>query len=110
MALAPTRIGATASLDLRTPILRRNGCHFARAHPPGERLAIGKQICVRRTIAAHLRRPSYPASRVHEGFGACTVVVNAEELGEGDGVAIENEGLIRIEGVDEGEVLAFDLA
>jgi quercetin 2,3-dioxygenase len=38
------------------------------------------------------------------------VRVNGQELGEGDGVAIENEGLIRIEGVDEGEVLAFDLA
>jgi hypothetical protein len=31
-------------------------------------------------------------------------------VGEGDGVAIENEDLIRIEGVDDGEVLAFDLA
>jgi redox-sensitive bicupin YhaK (pirin superfamily) len=38
------------------------------------------------------------------------VRVNGQELGEGDGVAIENERAIRIEGVDEGEVLAFDLA
>jgi len=38
------------------------------------------------------------------------VRVNGEELGEGDGMAIENERAIRIEGVDEGEVLAFDLA
>jgi redox-sensitive bicupin YhaK (pirin superfamily) len=38
------------------------------------------------------------------------VRVNGEELGEGDGVALENERAIRIEGVDEGEVLAFDLA
>lgn len=38
------------------------------------------------------------------------VRVNGEELAEGDGVAIEDERAIRIEGVDEGEVLAFDLA
>jgi quercetin 2,3-dioxygenase len=38
------------------------------------------------------------------------VRVNGQELGEGDGAAIENEGLVRIEGVDEAEVLAFDVA
>jgi hypothetical protein len=38
------------------------------------------------------------------------VRVNGEELGEGDGVAIENERAVRIEGIDKGEVLAFDLA
>jgi redox-sensitive bicupin YhaK (pirin superfamily) len=38
------------------------------------------------------------------------VRVNGQELGEGDGIAIENERTIRVEGVDEGEVLAFDLA
>jgi redox-sensitive bicupin YhaK (pirin superfamily) len=38
------------------------------------------------------------------------VRVNGEALGEGDGVAFEHEGAIRIEGVDDGEVLAFDLA
>jgi redox-sensitive bicupin YhaK (pirin superfamily) len=37
------------------------------------------------------------------------VRVNGQELREGDGVAIENERVVRIEGVDEGEVLAFDL-
>ena len=38
------------------------------------------------------------------------VRVNGNELGEGDGVAIEKESAVRIEGVDGGEVLAFDLA
>jgi redox-sensitive bicupin YhaK (pirin superfamily) len=38
------------------------------------------------------------------------VRVNGQELGEGDGAAIEKEGLVRIEGVDDGEVLAFDVA
>jgi len=37
------------------------------------------------------------------------VRIDGEELGAGDGVALENERAIRIEGVDEGEVLAFDL-
>jgi hypothetical protein len=38
------------------------------------------------------------------------VRVNGQELGEGDGIAIEDERTIRVEGVDDGEVLAFDLA
>jgi redox-sensitive bicupin YhaK (pirin superfamily) len=38
------------------------------------------------------------------------VRVNGQQLGEGDGAAIENERLVRIEGVDEGEVLVFDVA
>ena len=37
------------------------------------------------------------------------VRVNGQELGEGDGAAIEGEP-VRIEGVDGGEVLAFELA
>ena len=38
------------------------------------------------------------------------VRVNGQELGEGDGAAVEAEPAIRLEGVDEAEVLAFDLA
>jgi quercetin 2,3-dioxygenase len=38
------------------------------------------------------------------------VRVNGTELGEGDGIAIEVERRIALEGVDEAEVLAFDLA
>ena len=38
------------------------------------------------------------------------VKVNDQVLGEGDGVAIENERSVRVEGIDEGEVLVFDLA
>ena len=38
------------------------------------------------------------------------VKVNDQLLGEGDGVAIENERTIRVEGVDGAEVLVFDLA
>jgi quercetin 2,3-dioxygenase len=38
------------------------------------------------------------------------VKVNGEVLGEGDGVAIENERSVRVEGVDNAEVLVFDLA
>jgi redox-sensitive bicupin YhaK (pirin superfamily) len=45
---------------------------------------------------------------VHVASGK--VRVNGEELGEGDGVSFENESSIQIEGVDEGEVLVFDLA
>ncbi len=38
------------------------------------------------------------------------VRVDGTELGEGDGGAFDGEARIRIEGVDDGEVLAFDLA
>jgi quercetin 2,3-dioxygenase len=38
------------------------------------------------------------------------VRVNGTELGEGDGIALEDERRIALEGVDEAEVLAFDLA
>lgn len=38
------------------------------------------------------------------------VTVNGQTLGAGDGVAISNEPNVTIEGVDQGEVLAFDLA
>ena len=38
------------------------------------------------------------------------VRVNGNELGAGDGIAIEDERRVALEGVDEAEVLAFDLA
>jgi redox-sensitive bicupin YhaK (pirin superfamily) len=38
------------------------------------------------------------------------VKVNGQLVGDGDGVAIEREQTIRVEGVDGGEVLVFDLA
>jgi len=37
------------------------------------------------------------------------VRINGQELGEGDGAAISEEALVRVEGVDDGEVLVFDL-
>ncbi len=37
------------------------------------------------------------------------VRINGQELGEGDGAAISDEALVRVEGVDDGEVLIFDL-
>jgi redox-sensitive bicupin YhaK (pirin superfamily) len=37
------------------------------------------------------------------------VRVNGKELGEGDGAALSDEPAVRIEGVDDGEVLVFDL-
>ena len=36
--------------------------------------------------------------------------LNGEELGEGDGAAVSEERSLRLEGVDEAEVLVFDLA
>jgi hypothetical protein len=38
------------------------------------------------------------------------VRINGSELGEGDGAAIEGERTVRLEGIDRGEVIAFDLA
>jgi quercetin 2,3-dioxygenase len=37
------------------------------------------------------------------------VRINGRELGEGDGAAISEEAVVRVEGVDDGEVLIFDL-
>jgi redox-sensitive bicupin YhaK (pirin superfamily) len=45
---------------------------------------------------------------VHVARG--NVAVNDQTLGEGDGIAIENEPHLRLTGVDEGEVIVFDLA
>jgi redox-sensitive bicupin YhaK (pirin superfamily) len=38
------------------------------------------------------------------------VRVNGKELGEGDGAAISEEALVKVEGIDDAEVLVFDLA
>jgi redox-sensitive bicupin YhaK (pirin superfamily) len=45
---------------------------------------------------------------VHVARG--NVKVNDQTLGEGDGLAIENEAQLRIAGIDSGEVIVFDLA
>ena len=45
---------------------------------------------------------------VHVARGA--VRVNGRELKAGDGAALSDEGAVRVEGVDGGEVLVFDLA
>ncbi|HEU0031483.1 MAG TPA: pirin family protein [Kofleriaceae bacterium] len=45
---------------------------------------------------------------VHVAAGQARV--NGVALSEGDGVAITDENLLRIEGIDEGELLVFDLA
>jgi hypothetical protein len=45
---------------------------------------------------------------VHVARG--NIKVNDQVLGEGDGIAIENEAQLRVAGVDEGEVIVFDLA
>ncbi len=45
---------------------------------------------------------------VHVAKG--NVRVNGQDLAAGDAVALSDEGAVRIEGVDEGEVLVFDLA
>jgi hypothetical protein len=37
------------------------------------------------------------------------VRINGQELGAGDGVAISEEARVRVEGLDDGEVLLFDL-
>ncbi len=38
------------------------------------------------------------------------VRVNGHDLGEGDGAALEDEPTVKVEGVEDGEVLVFDLA
>ena len=53
---------------------------------------------------------------IAEGRGAWVhvargkVKINGQELGEGDGAAVEREQLVKLEGVDNAEVIAFDLA
>jgi hypothetical protein len=56
---------------------------------------------------AELVVPAKRGAWVHVARGK--VRVNGTDLGEGDGAAIEGES-IRIDGIDSGEVLAFDLA
>ena len=45
---------------------------------------------------------------VHVARG--TVRVNGRDLGPGDAAALSEEGTVRVEGIDGGEVLVFDLA
>ena len=57
---------------------------------------------------AELTLPEGHGAWVHVARGK--VRVNGQDLAEGDGMAIEREPNLRVEGIDEGEVLAFDLA
>ncbi len=58
--------------------------------------------------AAELAIPKGRGAWLHVAKGK--VRINGKDVGAGDGVAIENENTVRIEGVADGEVLAFDLA
>jgi quercetin 2,3-dioxygenase len=57
---------------------------------------------------AELELPQTHGAWVHVASGK--VKVNDQLLGEGDGLALEDERIIRVEGVDEAEVIVFDLA
>lgn len=57
---------------------------------------------------AELAIPNGRGVWVHVARG--NVRVNGQQLGEGDGVSLENEPAVKLEGVDRGEVLVFDLA
>ena len=69
-----------------------------------------------RLYSALLGRGEKVEHRLAPGRGAWVqvargaVVVNGARLAQGDGAAIENEDLVRIEGADLAEVLLFDLA
>ncbi len=58
--------------------------------------------------AAELVIPKGRGAWLHVAKGK--VRINGKDLGAGDAVAVENENSVRIEGVADGEVLAFDLA
>jgi hypothetical protein len=58
--------------------------------------------------AAEVRLGKGRHAWVHVARG--TVRVNGSELGAGDGAALSEESLVRVEGVDDGELLVFDLA
>jgi redox-sensitive bicupin YhaK (pirin superfamily) len=57
---------------------------------------------------AELALPDKHGAWVHVARGK--VKVNGQQAGEGDGVALEDERTLRIEGVADAEVLVFDLA
>jgi len=57
---------------------------------------------------AELAVPEKHGAWVHVARGK--VKINGQQVGEGDGVALEDERALRIEGVDDAEVLVFDLA
>ena len=58
--------------------------------------------------SAELALPAHRHAWVHVARGKLRV--NGTELGEGDGLAIANEPVIRLEGIAAAEVLTFDLA
>jgi redox-sensitive bicupin YhaK (pirin superfamily) len=58
--------------------------------------------------SAELRLAQRRQAWVHVARGK--VRVNGMELGEGDGAALSDEGTMRVEGIEGGEVLVFDLA
>jgi redox-sensitive bicupin YhaK (pirin superfamily) len=57
--------------------------------------------------SAHLELAPERGAWVHVARGSATV--NGTPLGEGDGMALEDESIVRVEGVDTAEVLVFDL-
>ena len=57
--------------------------------------------------SAHLELEPERGAWVHVARGKATV--NGNPLGEGDGMALEGESIVRVEGVDTAEVLVFDL-
>jgi redox-sensitive bicupin YhaK (pirin superfamily) len=57
---------------------------------------------------AELSLPVHRGAWVHVARGR--IRINDQELSDGDGIAIEGETTVRVEGIDGGEVLAFDLA
>jgi quercetin 2,3-dioxygenase len=57
---------------------------------------------------AQLELPPSHGAWIHVASGS--VKVNDQVLGAGDGLALEDERTVSVEGIDEGEVIVFDLA
>jgi redox-sensitive bicupin YhaK (pirin superfamily) len=60
--------------------------------------------------AEHAELPLASARGAWVQVARGNVKINDQVLGEGDGIAIEGEPVVRVEGIDDGEVLVFDLA
>jgi len=114
--LLPARRGVAPSYEQKTfSDADKRGKLRLVASPDGRdgSLAINADARVYAGILGATDRTELPIAEgrgvwVHVARGKARVA--GSELAEGDGLAIEGERVIRIEGVDEGELLVFDLA
>lgn len=113
--LMPTQRGLAPSYEQKTfPVADKQGRLCVVASPDGREgsvtihsdAVLHAGVLGRGESAALALAPGRHAW-VHVARGK--VRVNGRELGAGDGAAMSEEAAVRVEGIDDGEVLIFDL-